>query len=140
MISLELVFLFAGIIILGALICAVVCLTKRGHKYLNVDHYRAKCLENEHLLKKDDPSTYQLSVVNADKLVDQALREMGCKGQTMGERMRSCVEKFSDRNGIWMAHKLRNQLVHETDVKINYDQARVALYQFRKALKDLGAI
>ncbi len=81
-----------------------------------------------------------MSVLNADKLVDQALRDLGIKGQTMGERMKNSVTLFSDRNGIWTAHKLRNTIAHESDARVTYEDAKYALSCFRQALKDLGAI
>ncbi len=138
--DLMIVFLFAGLIILAALILFLFSFGKRCKKHLNVDHYRVKCLAIEQQLKKDEPSTYQISVLNADKLVDQVLRDCGYKGETMGERLRSSVEKYSDRNGIWTAHKLRNRIAHEPDIAVTYDEARYALKSFRRALKDLGAI
>jgi dihydrodipicolinate reductase len=140
MIDQSIIFFFAIIIIIGALLLFAICISKKGVKHLDVERYRAKCLEIEHQLKVDEPSSYALSVLNADKLVDQALRERGVKGQTMGERMKNSASTFSDRNGIWAAHKLRNQISHEPDFSIKYGEAKFALAQFRKALKDLGAI
>lgn len=136
----SVIFLFAGVILLGALFLAVICLGKKGTRHLNVEYYRAKCLEIEHQLKKEEPSSYSLSVMNADKLVDQALRERGVGGQTMGERMKNSANLFSDRNSIWTAHKLRNRISHEVDSSVSYQEAIYALAAFRKALKDLGAI
>jgi transposase len=81
-----------------------------------------------------------LAVLNADKLVDLALRQCGVRGETMGERLKNDASKFSDINGLWTAHKLRNRIAHESDVVVNYDEARHALGYFKKALKDLGAI
>lgn len=134
------IFLFAGIILIGGLFFAVISLNKNGVKHLNVEFYRTKCLEIEHQLKPEEPLSYSLSVVNADKLVDQALREKGIRGATMGERMKNANSLFSDRNGIWNAHKLRNQISHDVDVHVSYENALYALASFRKALKDLGAI
>lgn len=136
----SLVFFFAAIIIVGALLFVFICTRKKGVKNLDVEYYRAKCLANEHQLKQDEPSSYHLSVLNGDKLVDQALKARGVKGKTMGERMISAASTFSDRNGIWMAHKLRNKIAHESDAKVAYSEAKYALASFRKALKDLGAI
>jgi hypothetical protein len=136
----TIVFLFAGILVLAALMLFIFSIGKKCKHTLNVEHYRVKCLSIEQHLKKDDPSTYQMAILNGDKLVDQAMRESGVKGQTMGERLKNSVEKFSDRNGIWVAHKLRNRIAHESDIEITYEEARYALSCFRKALKDLGAI
>ncbi len=136
----SLIFLFAAIIIVGAILFAIICLTKKGSKRLDIEKYRAKCLEIEHQLKKDEPSSCHMAVLNADKLVDMALKESGLRGDTMGERMKNANNLFSDRDGIWRAHKLRNQIAHESDVVVSFGEAQKALTSFRRALKDLGAI
>lgn len=135
----SVVFFLAAILIVGALFFAFIS-TRKGTKHLDVEYYRAKCLEIEHQLKETEPSSYHMSVLNGDKLVDHALKGRGVKGKTMGERMISSAPSFSDRNGIWAAHKLRNKIAHESDAKVTYNEARNALSSFRKALKDLGAI
>ena len=134
------IFFFAGVIIIGALLLGLICLTKKGRKNLNVEYYRARVLEIEHQLKRDETSSYHLCILNGDKLVDKALMERGFGGKNMGDRMKDAAKVFSDRNGIWNAHKLRNKVAHESDAYITYDQARYALASFRRALKDLGAI
>jgi len=136
----SIVFFFAAIIIVGALLFALICTSKKGTRRLDVERYRVKYLAIENQLKRDEHSSYHLSVLNADKLVDQALRERGVSGQTMGERMKNSASLFSDRNGIWTAHKLRNRIAHESDANVTYDEARYALSCFKKTLKDLGAI
>ncbi len=136
----TIIFFFAAIIIVGGLLFAVIELTKKGTKQLDVDRYRTKWLAIEHQLKKDEPSSCHLVVLNADKLLDQALRDRGAKGETMGERLKSSAGLFSNRNTVWTAHKLRNQIAHETDVSVSHDAARQALAGFKQALKDVGAI
>lgn len=136
----TIVFFFATVIIIGALMFKLTCTPKKGTKHLDVEYYRTKCLEIEHQLKKEEPSSYHLSVMNADKLVDQALKCRGIKGDNMGERMKNATSLFSDNNSVWSAHKLRNRIAHESDVVVTYVDARQALIGFRKALKDLRAI
>ncbi len=140
MIDQSIVFVFASIIIVATILFALICFTKKMGKRIDVEKYRARCLEIEHRLKADDPNTYQLCVLNADKLLDQALRDLGVKGNTMGERLKNSVSLYSDRNGIWTAHKLRNVIAHEPGATVSYQQAKQALVYFRQALKDLGAI
>ena len=119
---------------------AIISKSKKGSKKIDVEYFRTKCLQIEHQLIKDNPSSYHLSVLNADKLVDTALKKRGLKGKTMGERMKNANSLFTDNDGIWSAHKLRNKIAHESDVNVTYDQARQALASFRKSLKDIGAI
>ena len=136
----SLIFFFAAILIVAGILFAIIGLTKKGSHNLNVDKYRLRWLQIEQQLKKDEPSSYHLVVLNADKLLDQALRERGVRGTTMGERMKNIKDTWSNANSVWTAHKLRNQIAHETDVNVGYDDARRALAGFKQALKDVGAI
>lgn len=131
---------FAGVLVIGALLIAAIMLTKKGGMQLDVDKYRLKWMAIEKQLKVDDQSGCVLAVLNADKLLDQALRERGIKGQTMGERMKTAKDTWSNANSVWGAHKLRNQIAHESDHHLSYDDARRAVAGFKQALKDVGAI
>ena len=102
--------------------------------------YQTHFLAIENKLRKDNPATFVTSVINADKLLDKALIEMGIPGKTMGDRLKHSPEKFSDINSVWRAHKLRNALAHEPDIEITYRQAAGALLAYKQALKDIGAI
>jgi len=138
--DLTLIFFLAGIIIIGAVLFALMSFGKKGAQHLNVEQFRVRYLEIENGLDKSKPTTYYMTIMNIDKLVDQALKDKGIRGETMGERMRNGATLFKDKNGIWTAHKLRNRIAHETDVVVGYAEARYALSCYKKALKDLGAI
>ena len=129
-----------GILVVGVLLIAVIALTKKGTAQLDVNKYRSKWLTIENQLSRDNQSSCTLAVLNADKLLDQALRERGVKGQTMGERMIAAKTTWSNANAVWNAHKLRNQIAHESDHQVTYEDARRAIAGFKQALKDVGAI
>ncbi len=132
------VLLFATLLIVGGVI--LLAIVTRGQRQLNKEEYRTKWLRIESSLKKNNESSYHLAILNADKLLDAALKELRYKGQTMGERLKSASAAFSNKNAVWSAHKLRNRIAHETDVKIDYTNARRALASFKQSLKDIGAI
>lgn len=136
--STVILLLFAITLIVGGVILVVI--VTKDHKQLDQQKYRSNWLKIEGSLKKDQPNSCHIATLNADKLLDAALKESGYKGQTMGERMRSAKNVFSNRNAVWSAHKLRNQIAHETDVQVDYTAARRALASFKQALKDVGAI
>lgn len=135
----SIIILFAIVMVLGAALFALSTLSKHGGK-LDVQKYRTNWLAIEQSIVKGDEGTYHLAILNADKLVDQALRERGYSGETMGERIKATRGQLSHRNDLWVAHKLRNRIAHESGVRINYVQARRALNGFKHTLKDLGAI
>lgn len=133
-------FLLAAVLVIAGVLLAVISRRQHGSTQLNTDKYRRRWLEIERQLKKDDQRSCQFAVVEADKLLDTALKERGVRGETMGERLKAAKDQLSSRDAVWRAHKLRNQIVHEADVKMSYDAARQALAGFKRALKDMGAI
>lgn len=138
--SSEVFFMLAAVLVIAGLLLALIFRLQHGAAQLDTDKYRRKWLDIESQVKKDDQRSCQFAVMEADKLLDTALKESGVKGDTMGERLKTAQERWSDRNGVWNAHKLRNQIVHEANVQVSYDNARRALAGFKRALKDIGAI
>lgn len=134
------IFLFAAILIIAGLLFAYITFINKGSGTLDVQKYRVRWMTIEQQLSKTEPSSHLLAILNADKLLDQALKDKGMKGDTMGERMKAAGSLWSNANNTWSAHKLRNRIAHESDVVIGYDEARRALASFRQALKDVGAI
>jgi hypothetical protein len=133
-------FLLAGVLVIAGLVLWLIFRFQHGSSQLDIEKYRKKWLEIERQLNRDDTRSCQFAIIEADKLLDCALKETGVKGDTMGERMRTAKDKWSNRDAVWRAHKLRNQIVHETNVQVTYDTARRALAGFKRALKDIGAI
>ncbi len=79
-----------------------------------------------------------LKVVEADKILDEALRLLGYKG-TLGEKLKQAGARFKDLDAVWKAHKLRNTLVHKLDALPRDKEVEQAVESFRHALNDLGA-
>lgn len=138
--SVAIVLFFAAILIFGGLLFAVISLTKSTPRNMDVEKYRSRWLHIETQLSRNDVSSHTLCVLNADKLLDQALRDRGIAGKTMAERMKNCQGKWTNGNGLWAAHKVRNKLAHEPDATIDYERARQALVAYKQGLKDMGAI
>lgn len=82
----------------------------------------------------------KLAVIEADKLLDTVLRDMHFPGETMGERLKMAGYKYKSINQVWPAHKLRNQLVHDSAFQLSIGQAKRSVRDFEKALKVLGAL
>lgn len=133
--------LIVAIIVVGVLIFVAITLTQnRRHSKLNREQYQAEWLTITNSLKKESPDSANMVVMRADKLLDQALMEIGIPGKTMGERLKKLHGRLSDENGVWAAHKTRNRIAHETSYSATMDDARRALASYKTALKDLGAI
>ena len=130
-----------GALIAGAALIALVILASRLAKRppkMDQARYRSKWQELQKLLK--DQATWPLAIIDADKLLDDALKAHKYKGKTMGERLVSAQRDIQANDDVWFGHKLRNRLVHEHDVKLKERDIKEALLGIRHALKDLGAL
>lgn len=82
----------------------------------------------------------KMAVLEADKLLDQALKSLAMPGQTLGDRLKFAQYKYPELRDVWWAHRVRNQLAHETSAHLDPAVGRRALASFRKALERLGAL
>ena len=128
------------VVVIGVALLVIIALTNGRGGLLDQEKYRTAWLKIENGLDKGNIDSYQFAVLSADKLLDQAMRESGIAGDKMSERLKNCKKKFTNVNQVWSAHKIRNQIAHEADTKINERGARRSLAAFKKALRDLGAI
>lgn len=129
-----------AILIVAIFVFIAILLTGKHNYQFNKEIYQTKFLAIENKLNKDNSATFMTSVIEADKLLDKAMIEMGLPGKTMGERLKKSGTRFTNLNAVWRAHKLRNTIAHESDFEITYKQAFNALAIFKQALKDLGAV
>ncbi len=138
--SIAVMIVFVVVLLFGGCLLFFISMRGGGRSTLHVEKYRSEWLSIEQSVARDNQSSCQLAILNADKLLDRALRERGFKGQTMGERMKSAQNSWKNANHVWTAHKLRNRIAHETDANVNYDITLRALEAFKQGLKDMGAI
>ena len=130
-------------VVAAVIIAAVLFIIMRFMPYsANIDKekYQSRWLEIEHGLNPGSRDSQYMAILKADKLLDQVLRETGSRGQTMGERMKSRQNAWSNANAVWAAHKIRNQIAHDENVQLSETTVRRALASFKQALKDLGAM
>ena len=128
-----------GIIIFGVIVLLIVSrVARRRQPRLNQQYFNDRWLEL--LARVRTPEGMVLSVIDADKLLDEALKKRHFKGRTMGERLVAAQRFISDNDAVWYAHKLRNRLVHEPNVRLKKKEAQQALAGFKIGLHDLGAL
>ncbi len=79
---------------------------------------------------------YKHSILEADKLLDYALTKMGYKG-SLGGKLKKAPTLFSNINDVWAAHKIRNNIAHKINYKVNENTYKRTMLQFKQAFKDL---
>jgi hypothetical protein len=130
--------ILVGVAIGGIVLLALLNLVSKGQPQLDKSYFKETWLKIHH--KAQVEQTWALAVLDADKLLDSALKKKGYKGDTMAERLVSAKDTLSKRQPVWEAHKYRNQIAHEDNVKVTEQKVSTALHGFKTALKDLGAL
>lgn len=113
---------------------------KKGQT-INPAFVASKWEEINQMINTGGPANFRQSIVEADKLVDYVLKSK-VPGETMGERLKSAKKIFTPTvyDNLWKAHKVRNKVVHEADSETLSFDAKTAIKNFEKALKELKII
>lgn len=82
----------------------------------------------------------KLALLEADTLLDAALKSLMMPGDTLGERLKVACYKYPKLHQVWWAHKLRNQLAHDVSFQLSHRQAGQALDEFERALQLLNVM
>lgn len=132
--------LVIAVVIVGSLLIIFIQITSRRNNRLNQEAYRKVWRAISDRVNVRSSDSMQMTIVKADKLLDKAMRDYGVKGQTMGERLKARKGYWSSENTLWSAHKLRNQIAHEEEIKLSEKTFRRAMVSYEEALRDLGAL
>jgi len=127
-----------GVVLILVVIFGSSFVVRRSRRNTKLANFKPRWQEVQKLCAKSE--TWPLAIINADKLVDEALKLIGYKGKTMGERLVAAQRTLTNNDGVWFGHKLRNKLVHEETTKVQKRDVQMALKGLRQALLDLGVL
>lgn len=90
------------------------------------------------------PSNYRSAVIDADKILEFVLSKMYPKLANTGERLKAAkvrfVGNYETYDGLWFAHKVRNEIVHNVAFELPSSQITDILEKFKAGLVRLGAL
>lgn len=106
---------------------------------LDQQYVSQKWQEIEQLMSLGKPSNFSRAVLEADKLLDHILKGYRTPGLTMGDRLKASKNRFSPEgyDAVWHAHKIRNELVHNSEYELMDYTAKQAIENFEKAIREL---
>jgi len=150
---LKIIFILTAIFFFGFIIFALIKTSwlKRVvlwdlQEFLTYKPYGAKRLVKRWKRLKDKLSTgmeseIKLAVIEADSMMDESLKLLGYKGESLGEKLDQVTpEVLSNVDSIREAHKVRNDIIHDPTYKIEVSDAQRVLDVFEKALTILEAL
>lgn len=90
-------------------------------------------------IESDNPNDWKLAIIEADIILDKALKEAGYVGASLGDRLKSMTaNQLPSLNDAWQAHKVRNQIAHDgADFVLTRRVAEDTIKQYRRVFVDL---
>lgn len=120
------------------ILCVVAFVARRRRRKINPDLFAARWQELQS--KCRTRTTWPEAIVEADLLLEEALKRRGFKGKTTGERLVAAQKVLTSNDQVWFGHKYRTKIVGEDVRKLKKQDVILALSGFRQALRDLGAL
>ena len=90
----------------------------------------------------NNASDWRLAIIEADVMLEELLRTIGYKGESVGEILKS-VDKneFLTIEDAWEAHKVRNAIAHSGgEFQLNERETRRVITLFEKVFKEFQVI
>lgn len=116
-----------------------------------IKEYQEKELENsrnprweliENLVTSGSPADWRVAIIEADVLLDEALKYAGFTGNTIGEMLTSAGNSaFRSYQFAWDAHKVRNEIAHSgSNYKLSKDQTVRVIAMYKVVLEEFGLL
>ena len=87
------------------------------------------------------PESARLAIIEADALVDTALKGMQIPGEHLADRLSNLDQKdVKSMNRVWRAHRLRNDLVHTPGFAVPPPDAQRTMDDYEAFLKEMEVI
>jgi hypothetical protein len=123
----------------GAAVGYFFVLRRPRKRQIKTEKFEDLWLDLQAYLRNKD--TWAEALVEADKLLDKALKKKRFRGKSMGERLVSAQRFITDNDDVWDAHNLVKKIVAKNgEVKLRETDVKENLISFKLALIDLGAL
>ena len=125
-------------LVLALLIVSTIIFIRYKYRKLNIKKFQKKW-DNLQKMCADKKLWYQV-ILEADGLLDEALKKKHFHGKTTGERLVAAQKIFSENSDVWYAHKFKNKIYEKQQNKISKKDTVKVLKAIRNALWDLNAL
>lgn len=95
----------------------------------------------EQSLKGDDPKLWRAAIVDADKILDEALSKIGYEGSNLDERLSNVdVEQFPSLVDAWRVHQVRQFVEEDQEYLPTRQVVEKTFLIYRNIFKEIGII
>jgi len=109
--------------------------------------YFPKKMNNQKFIKKwiyvqslcGHKESWAKAIIESELLLKKAVVRRKFKGKNMGEKLTNGQRSFSDNDSLWVSYKIFKK-VDSKKIVLTENDVKKALFGFRQALRDLGAL
>ena len=93
-------------------------------------------------LFSDSSSDWKLAIVEADAMLEDLSRDLGFKGDSLGERLKMAnQDNFRGLSSAWEAHAVRNRIAHEgLNFELSHHEAKRVIALYEQIFRNYGYI
>jgi len=90
----------------------------------------------------ENPNDWKLAIIEADIILDDALKQKGYPGTSLGERLKSLSsQELRSLQDAWEAHKIRNRIAHDgADFVLTKHIAQETIGRYQRVFSELGVV
>lgn len=105
-----------------------------------VDHKRFAHVMS--LIESPNESDWRQSIIEADIMLDDLLKQLRYEGDSVGERLKKADRSnFKTLDNAWAAHKVRNDIAHQGSAfKLSNHLAYRTIKQYESVFREFGEI
>jgi hypothetical protein len=91
-------------------------------------------------LESENPNDWKLAIIEADIILEKALKDKGYAGPTIGDMLKSVApSSMQSLQDAWDAHLVRNKIAHSgEDFVLTHKIARETIVQYDRVFAELG--
>ncbi|MDO8493443.1 MAG: hypothetical protein Q7S19_02780 [bacterium] len=91
-------------------------------------------------IDSENEAQWKLALIDADKILENLLRENGYGGVGVGESLKLAETQggIKSLQDAWQAHKTRNRIAHEPGFVLTKREAKIAVESYKKVFEELG--
>ncbi|MEK7180904.1 MAG: hypothetical protein AAB738_01030 [Patescibacteria group bacterium] len=103
-----------------------------------IEHWRSV----RHKAFSGDTNSMRLAIIEADKILDDVLRNVGFTAETVSDKILQILsdDLYLIRNKATDAHEYYLKLESDPDYEVDFDEVKKAIYNYEAVLKELNIV